>query len=95
MMPGVLQMLMGGVKGPLPLLCLQALHAALASTPSAVWEPMLAEVCMLALNHATIALCHMLERGCAQTWPRCVWLPGSHQGALLLSKQRIIISRLE
>ena len=42
---GSLQMLINGAKGPLPLLSLQALPAALASTPSAIWEPMLPEVC--------------------------------------------------
>ncbi len=38
------QMLVGGVRGAVPLLSLQALPAALASTPSAVWEPMIAKV---------------------------------------------------
>ena len=39
-----MQMLVGGVSGAVPLLSLQALPAALASTPSAVWEPMIAKV---------------------------------------------------
>ena len=39
-----MQMLLGGVRGAVPLLSLQALPAALASTPSAVWEPMIAKV---------------------------------------------------
>ncbi len=40
----MMQMLLSGVKGPVPLLSLQALPAALASTPSAVWEPMIPQV---------------------------------------------------
>ena len=39
-----MQMLVGGAGGATPLLSLQALPAALASTPSAVWEPMIAKV---------------------------------------------------
>ena len=39
-----MQMLVGGAGAATPLLSLQALPAALASTPSAVWEPMIAKV---------------------------------------------------
>lgn len=46
-----LQLLVGGLRGPLPLLSLQALPTALACTPSAIWEPVIPEV---HINHPSL-----------------------------------------